>query len=761
MVGFSGKPKRSMAERLLSKTERVRLRIEGVVQGVGFRPHVYRLANLHQLAGSVLNDTSGVIVEVEGESSQVSRFCRELISVGPPASRISRVTREQLRPKGLRGFKIHESEEGSKATALVSPDLYCCSNCLREMSDPLDRRYRYPFINCTNCGPRYTIIQSLPYDRASTTMSAFHQCDDCLREYQDPADRRFHAQPNACPECGPRLSASISETVEALVQGRIVAIKGIGGYHLACDAYNEQTIQRLREGKSRLAKPFAVMVRSLETASELAEVDGEAASLLSDPARPIVLLPSRRRLPEVVAPGVGTIGLMLPYSPLHYLLLSDPRLPCLVMTSANEGGLPLVADQKAAEKRLVGVADQFLHHDRSIEVPCDDSVMRRQNGRTIPLRRSRGVAPYPVALPFEVPPSLAVGAQMKSTFALGRGREVFLSQHLGDLENLETLDYFQSTLDHFKKLYRLEPEVLYVDSHPAYLSRRWAERQELPIVEVQHHHAHMASCMAEHGLGSECRVLAVILDGTGYGTDGTVWGGEILRGGYADFERVGFLKPVPLPGGDKAVREPWRMALSHLWAARISWDSSLPPVRHAQERVNVLQTQLEKELNTVATSSAGRLFDAVAALIGLRQVVDFEAQAAMELESIATESEVQSYSMGAELDPRSLLEELLSDLRSRVSIGAISMRFHRGLAGAFVARVRELHQGEPVVLSGGVFQNSLLLELMVTALNQLGIEPLVHHAVPSNDGGLSLGQLAVGAARSQREGGLHVFGSAR
>ena len=750
-----------MAPLHLSKRERVRLRIQGVVQGVGFRPHVYRLAQLLQLAGSVANDAAGVVVEVEGESSQVRRFCREVTSTAPPASRISKVTLEQLRPDGLEGFEIHQSEAGSVATALVSPDLHCCSDCLREMSDPQDRRFGYPFTNCTNCGPRYTIIQSLPYDRASTTMSDFEQCEECLNEYGDPADRRFHAQPNACPQCGPSLSASIAEIVEALVRGEIVALKGVGGYHLACDASREEAIQRLREGKSRLVKPFAVIVRSLEKAAELAEVDGEAAALLSDPARPIVVLPSRRRLPESVAPGVRTIGLMLPYTPLHYLLLRDERLPWLVMTSANEGGLPLVAEREEAEKRLASLADRFLHHDRAIEVPCDDSVMRCHGTRTIPIRRSRGYAPLPVNLPIETPPSLAVGAQMKSTFALGRGQEAYLSQHLGDLENLETLDYFQKTLQHLKTLYGIQPEVLFCDFHPGYLSRRWAERQELPVVQVQHHHAHLASCMAEHGLDSDCRALGIILDGTGYGTDGTIWGGEILRGGYADFERMAFLKPVPLPGGEMAVREPWRMALSHLWAAGIPWGRSLPPVKFASNRRDVLKAQLEKGVNAVATSSVGRLFDAVASLIGLRQVVEFEGQAAVELESIATPGEMESYPMGQQLNPAPMVAAIVRDLGEGVPLGTISMRFHRGLAAAFVDRVRSIHQGEPVVLSGGVFQNIVLLELVVSALERAGIEALVHRLVPPNDGGISLGQIAAGAARYRRKGGSHVLGSAR
>ena len=412
--------------------------------------------------------------------------------------------------------------------------------------------------------------------------------------------------------------------------------------------------------------------------------------------------------------------------------------------------------------RLATVADRFLHHDRAIEVPCDDSVIRLGRGHAVPVRRSRGYAPYPVTLPFEAPPSLAVGAQMKSTFALARGREAFLSQHLGDLENLETLHYFERTLKHLKKLYRFEPRVLFTDLHPGYLSKRWAERQKLPIVEVQHHHAHMASCMAEHGLEQGRTVLGVILDGTGYGTDGTVWGGEILRGGYQDFERVAFLKPVLLPGGDKAIKEPWRMALSHLRAAGIPWEPTLPPVRHAKSSLKLMSAQLERGLNSVPTSSVGRLFDAVASLIGLRQVVDFEAQAAMELEGIATEGEIGSYPVGERLDPAPLIEAVVGDLGAGVPLGIISMRFHRGLAAAFAASVKALHQGEPVVLSGGVFQNVLLLELMVSALKSSGIETLVHRSVPPNDGGMSLGQLAVGATRYQRKGGAsHVLRSTR
>lgn len=741
--------------------ERVLLRIQGLVQGVGFRPHVFRLAHLLELSGSVCNGPSGVLVDVEGAPARIAQFCSEIVSSAPPAAKIFSLTRDVLSPRYLNGFRIVDSQVGTHPTVPVSPDLDCCPDCLSEILDPANRRFGYPFTNCTNCGPRFTIIQSLPYDRASTTMSAFQQCSDCRKEYENPADRRFHAQPNACPRCGPSVSTPLPRIVDALVGGEVVAMKGIGGYHLACDATDPDAVQRMRTGKGRLSKPFAVMVATLDKARELARLSDKAISLLSDPARPIVLLPSRHKLPDAVAPGMNTIGILLPYTPLHHLLLSDGRLSYLVMTSGNESGLPIVTSKKEAVTRLATVADRFLHHNRPIETPCDDSVLRVDGERIVPIRRSRGYAPYPLTLPFEVPASLAVGAQLKSSFALGRGRECYVSQHLGDLENLETLGYFERTLEHFKNLYELEPQVIITDTHPGYLSRRWAAKQGLPIVEVQHHHAHMASCMAENGLESDRRVLGVVLDGTGYGTDGTVWGGEILRGGYHSFERLAYLRPVPLPGGDKAVREPWRMALAHLWAAGIPWTVDLPPVRYAQQHLNVLRRQLERGLNTVPTSSAGRLFDAVASLLGLRHTVDFEAQAAMELESLAEPGESQSHDLGAALDPTPMLKGILADLKKQVPAGVVSMRFHRGLSRSIVREVKTVHRGEPVVLSGGVFQNLLLLELTVSALEESGIETLVHRSVPSNDGGISLGQLAAGATRYQQEGGSHVFRSAR
>ncbi|MGE0490516.1 MAG: carbamoyltransferase HypF [Vulcanimicrobiota bacterium] len=712
---------------------RQHLRVEGVVQGVGFRPHVYRLARSLSLSGFVGNDSQGVFIEVEGEPASLEAFRRQLIESAPPAAYIERLTHRDKPATGETDFTIVPSQAQENIEVLVSPDLDCCPDCLAELDNPADRRYGYPFINCTNCGPRFTIIRSLPYDRPRTTMAEFTMCKACHTEYDDPGDRRFHAQPNACPECGPSLSLPLPEVLAALAAGQLVAIKGVGGYHLACDAFNAHPIRRLRARKGRFSKPFAVMVADLETARQLAYVSPAEEALLSSRHKPIVLLSSRHLLPDEVAPGVDTLGLMLPYTPLHHLLLQQQR--ALVMTSANLSSEPIIS---TAEPALDQLADLVVHHDRPIEMACDDSVVRVYREQALPLRRSRGYAPFPVELPFEVPPSLAVGAQMKSTFCLGRGRHAFLSQHLGDLESLETLEFFRRAVAHLSGLYRLEPEYLCADLHPGYLSTRWAEEQSHPVLRVQHHHAHLAALMAEHGLPAESRILGLVFDGTGLGTDGTIWGGELLEAGYADFERKAYLTSVPMAGGDAAVREPWRMAAAHLWAAGLPWPQDAPLV---------LRQQLERAVNTVPTSSMGRLFDAVAALIGLRRQVDYEAQAAIEIEGLADRTAPGSYGFGYPLDPAPVLSAILTDLAAGCSPGAISMRFHRGLAEACLRLCREHDRGLPVGLSGGVFQNMLLLDLVVTGLENAGFTVLTHRLVPPNDGGLALGQLVIAACQ--------------
>ena len=720
--------------------------MEGLVQGVGFRPHVYRLAQELKLAGFVGNDARGVFMELEGRAEQVAEFQVRLRNSPPPASFIDQITERALSPKEESDFVILASRPGDAPEVWISPDLDCCEECLQEVLNPNERRYLYPFANCTHCGPRYTLVQSLPYDRARTTMSDFELCADCAEEYNNPEDRRFHAQPIACPACGPKLSADLDQLVQWLQNGEIIALKGVGGYHLVADAEKENTLRRLRHQKRRPAKPMAVMVANLTIARELAEVSESEAGLLVQRAKPIVLLRGRGKLPEAIAPGLSTLGVMLPYSPLHHLLFDRGSLRALVMTSGNLSGQPIASVREEASKQLDGLAERFVHHDRAIEIPCDDSVVREFRGGQIPIRRSRGFAPFPVKLPRSLKPSLAVGAQMKSTFCLGSGRRAYLSQHLGDLEHLETLEYFERVVKHLTRLYGIEPEYLCCDSHPDILSSRWAEQQGLPVVKVQHHHAHLAAALAEHGLEL---ALGIILDGTGYGDDGTVWGGEILRGGYSSFERVAFLKPVPLAGGDIAVREPWRLALAHLWAADIPWDPRLACVQAAGEGLSLFRKQLEKSLNTIPTSSVGRLFDAVAALCGLKQEVAYEAEAAILLEHLADPGEGGAYRFGEPWDMGLLMAEIVHDLGRDLGPSRISMKFHRGLARHLASLAARHHQGLPVVLSGGVFQNTLLTELLLQQLEQRTMTAYIHRLVPPNDGGLSLGQLMVGAARME------------
>ncbi len=727
--------------------ERHRLEVEGLVQGVGFRPFVYNLAQRLDLNGFVGNDGRGVFIEVEGPADALDQFRRDLLEQAPPAAVISKLKTRVCKPQGERAFAIVESGSAERPVVLVSPDLDCCDQCLEELFDPADRRFGYPFLNCTQCGPRYTLIEGLPYDRGATTMAFFSLCADCHQEYEDPTNRRFHAQPNACPVCGPSLSEPLSQMVEALRAGEVVGIKGIGGYHLACDAYQRAPLRKLRQRKGRFQKPFAVMVRDLEVARELAVVSPEEAELLASRAKPIVLLRGCGLLPEEVHPGVATLGLMLPYSPLHHLLMAE--FEALVMTSANRSGQPMVHRLEQADPDL---ADRYLHHNRPIAIPVDDSVVRTFRGGVLPVRRSRGYAPFPVELPFEVPEMLAVGGQMKSTVCLGRGGHAFLSQHLGDLENLETWELFEQTLAHLQNLYRHSPELVCADAHPGYLSTQWAQSQRLPLVKVFHHHAHIAAVMAEHQLDPEAEVIGVAFDGTGYGRDQTIWGGEILLASYTQFQRVAHLKPVPLAGGDQAVKEPWRMALAHLWAAGLSWQEELAPVRAAANPA-LFARQLERSLNSVPTTSVGRLFDAVASLVGLRQQVDYEAQAAIELEALADRDAPGSYPFAPPLDPTPALGALLEDLERDVPPSVISMRFHRGLPEAVVSACQSLAKPLPVALSGGVFANVVLLELVVSGLEENGFHVLTHRLVPPNDGGLALGQLAIGARIAATKGG--------
>ena len=753
-----------------NRPTRRRLTVTGIVQGVGFRPFVYSLATDLALGGFVGNDTNGVFVEVEGSRETLDRFTSRLRSEAPPAARIATIESSDLAPSGDDSFRIVASRGATIGTALVSPDLRTCDDCLRELRDPENRRFRYPFINCTNCGPRFTITESTPYDRPNTTMAPFAMCQPCRAEYEDPADRRFHAQPNACPDCGPRVwletaSATpaedpIGQTRDLIAAGSVVAIKGIGGFHLACDASSDEAVALLRQRKGRVDKPFALMVADVATAHQVAELSDAETRLLESRERPIVLATARAGsgISDLVAPGNTSFGVMLPYTPLHTLLLEPGEV--WVMTSGNRAQEPIVTRNDDARTHLGDLADAFLMHDRGIHVPCDDSVTRVLNGTELPVRRSRGYTPYPVPLPFAVPPLLATGGELKSTFCLASGHDGFMSQHIGDMENLETLDAFARAVEHFQDLFRIEPQLIAADLHPGYLSTRWAQREAdgRPVVEVQHHHAHIASVMADNGLTEP--VIGFSFDGTGYGTDGTVWGGEILLADYRTSNRVAHLAPVPLPGGDAAVLRPWRMALSHLWAAGIPWAPDLPPVAVTEptER-SVVRAQLERGLNSVDTSSIGRLFDAIASLSGVRHRITYEAQAAIELEALVNDTATGSYRFGLRngpeptlIDPGPVVEAVVGDVRAGTDPGTIAARFHRGVAEMMVAvadRVRQRHGLATVGLSGGVFQNVTIAAAARSRLEEAGFTVVTHRLVPPNDGGLALGQ-AVIAARGMR-----------
>lgn len=729
----------------------------GIVQGVGFRPHVYGLAARLGLAGFVANDSRGVTVEVEGLPEALDNFERELRTHPPPQAAIDGWEAETAAATGAESFEIRDSAAVAGESTPVSPDLATCPECLAELFDAANRRYRYPFLNCTNCGPRFTIVRDVPYDRPLTTMAAFRMCPACEREYHDPANRRFHAQPNACPECGPRLAfhpgglggeAALERAMALLEAGAIVAIKGIGGFHLACDARNEAAVAELRRRKGRVDKPFALMARDVAAVQRYARVEAAEARLLASRERPIVLL---RRLPGValvegVAPGQARLGFFLPYSPLHHLLVGGEPL---VMTSGNRSDEPIARGNEEALERLRGLADGFLLHDREIHVVCDDSVVRLFEGREMPVRRSRGYAPLPVALGGEGRQVLAVGGELKATFCLTRGGRAYMSQHIGDMENIETLEAFERAFHQMRALFRVEPEAVACDLHPGYLSTRWAREfaasRSLPLVAVQHHHAHVTSLMAESGEGGP--VIGVAFDGTGYGTDGAIWGGEFLLAEYSRFERLAHLKYVPLPGGDAGVKRPYRMALTHLRAAGIEWQEDLPCVAPASA---VERAVIARGLHVVNTSSMGRLFDAVASLLGLRQVVNYEAQGAMELEAAAESAGAVANGYGfdcsqAAIDPAPVWRALTADLRRGEPVPAMAARFHLGVA-QMVAQVCLQARGrtgvETVALTGGVFQNAVLLGMAVGLLRNAGFRVLVHRVVPANDGGLALGQAA-------------------
>jgi hydrogenase maturation protein HypF len=766
------------------------IHITGVVQGVGFRPFVYNLAIELDLVGWVLNSSSGVEIEAVGPPDDLENFVKRLGSDAPPLARIENVNVKKIGVSTVEfpnpdGFAIRHSEAKPGDFQPISPDVAVCDDCLRELFDPADRRYRYPFINCTNCGPRFTIIEDIPYDRPKTTMAPFEMCPDCQAEYDDPTDRRFHAQPNACPVCGPRVwlvsgseadaeaDDAIKQTRELLKSGAIVAVKGLGGFHLACDATNPRAVDRLRERKGRVDKPFALMAFDLKSVQRFCHIEGEERELLTSRERPIVLLRecADSVIAPAVAPGNDDLGVMLPYTPLHYLLLepSSGFPPALVMTSGNYSEEPIATSNEEARERLGGLADAFLLHDREIHARCDDSVTRIFEGRELPIRRSRGYAPYPVHLPFAVDQVLAVGAELKNTFCLTREGYAFLSQHVGDMENYETLRFFEQMIEQLARTFRIEPEIVACDMHPGYLASKYAHRlisgssddlgidtSRLRLIELQHHHAQVASCMAEHGLAGERPVLGVAFDGTGYGTDGAIWGGEFLIMDYASFRRAAHLKYVPLPGGDAAIRRPYRTALAHLWAAGVDWDQELPPVIAASpEERTILAQQLKREVNTVPTSSSGRLFDAISSLAGVRQEINYEAQAAIELETLVDKGVEGGYEfgLGEGIDSTPLIRAVAADVKSGVPPGVIAAKFHNGVATMIrdvCVHLREESDLNQVVLSGGVFQNVALLERVLPLLRASGFAVYTHHLVPPNDGGLSLGQAVIAAVKGRR-----------
>jgi len=800
-----------------------RIHITGVVQGVGFRPFVYNLARQMDLTGWVRNTSAGVDIEVDGPPSTLQEFLRALRDEAPPLARIDEFDVAYSHPNGFSGFEILHSEPIPEAFQPISPDVSICPDCLQELFDPKDRRYRYPFINCTNCGPRFTIIKDIPYDRPLTTMAGFPMCPDCLSEYENPLDRRFHAQPVACPECGPHIwlevgqvyrgdgyaqyahEAALSETRSLLAAGKIIAIKGLGGFHLACDAANQAAVIELRRRKLRVDKPFALMLPDLKTIEAHCYLHPAERELLASHPRPIVIL---KRRPEStiapqVAPGQDTLGIMLPYSPLHYLLFSPgpmtqatedqnpgfQPLQCLVMTSGNLCDEPIAIDNEEARQRLSALADAFLMHDRPIHTRCDDSVVRvfarppsppvdthqgASDKRAIlplssgvfPLRRSRGYAPFPVHLPWKMPPILAYGPELKNTFCLTHGQYAFLSHHIGDLENYETLRSFEDAVRHYEHLFRVTPQTLACDLHPDYLATRYAlERaasENLTAVAVQHHHAHIAACLAEHALKqtelSSVPLIGISFDGAGYGEDGAIWGGEFLLADYRGFKRVAHLTYLPLAGGAQAIHQPWRQALSLLRHARLAWDTDLPPVRHVCEQsgyglamLDVLQNQLEQGLNSPPTSSMGRLFDAVAALVGVRQIVNYEAQAAIELEALVDVTENGYYSfayLDDQISPAPLAANLIQDLRRGIPVSKIAARFHNAVARMVLEvsrRLRDQHGSHAIALSGGVWQNMTLLTRTCQFLQEDGFRVLVHQQVPTNDGGISLGQAVIAA----------------
>lgn len=763
---------------MMDDHEARRIEINGIVQGVGFRPFVYQLARRFNLNGEVANTSAGVVVKVEGSRDNLSLFAKELAENPPPLAHIIQVAIHETPPRGYPDFSISKSQGASVMSTLISPDVAICDDCLRELFDPNDRRYRYPFINCTNCGPRFTIISDIPYDRPKTSMHPFTMCPQCQAEYDDPLNRRFHAQPNACADCGPMVSLydrkrcpvesadPIQDAIRLLREGRIIAVKGLGGFHLAVDAENDAAVKALRSRKHREEKPFALMSPSLASIRKYASYTSEEKRLLSSIQRPIVLLPKTEpnTISEAVSPRNRYFGVMLPYTPLHHLLLKNDQFTALVMTSGNLSEEPIAIDNQEAFQRLSGIAEYFLMHDRDIYLRSDDSIVRRVAGNQRIVRRSRGFVPIPIFLKRDLEPVLACGAELKNTICLTKGNQAFLSQHIGDLENTATNEFFEKTIRHMQRILDIAPQVIAYDMHPDYLSSRWAMEQEnVRKIAVQHHHAHVVSAMAENRLTG--RVIGLSFDGTGYGPDGHVWGGEVLMADERNFERAAHIAYVAMPGSALAVKQPWRMGVSHLYAAfgKDMERLSLPFLdRVDSSHLTVMTEMIAKKVNAPMTSSVGRLFDAVAAIAGLRNEVAFEGQAAMELEMVADTSAEAVYDFDWNrgnpliINPAPIIRGVVDDLLRGVAPPVISGRFHATLVGLFSDLCDHLRREsglKRVVLSGGVFQNAILLQGLVQALERRGFDVFSHSLVPTNDGGISLGQAVIAAASLETASG--------
>jgi hydrogenase maturation protein HypF len=755
--------------------QRAVINVCGVVQGVGFRPFVYRLAASHHLAGWVRNTSGKVEIEVEGGEVQIQDFLENLKTKAPPMARIENIQTVFSLPKGYTDFQIRESLPQSNEYQLISPDIATCADCRNEIFDPSNRRFHYAFTNCTNCGPRFTIIEDIPYDRPNTTMRDFKMCPRCQREYDDPLNRRFHAQPNACPDCGPQLElvdangkkvkcADVLKKAAVLLGNeKILAIRGLGGFQLACDAANPAAVNLLRARKNRPAKPFAVMAATIEDIMLHCRVSAAEAGLLSSPQAPIVLLRWNTKFSDIapnVAPDLKYLGMMLPYTPLHHLLLHQAGLP-LVMTSANLSEEPIAKDNDEAFIRLHGIADYFLVHNRGIYARYDDSVFMVAKNKPVALRRARGYAPYPIHLPYQSKQILACGAELKNTFCLTRDDHAFVSQHIGDMENEETLEHFEHTVELYKRLFRIEPEIITCDLHPEYLPSKYASRiaakTGLPLVPVQHHHAHIVSCMAENGV--ETPVIGVAFDGVGYGTDGAIWGGEFLFADRSGFRRAGQFEYVPMPGGAAAIKKPYRMALGYLYSL-LGTDfplDGLPLAKLNPRETAIIRQQIQKRINCPLTSSAGRLFDVVAALAGLSHEVSYEAEAAVALEMQAPDrfikTRIKTYHYSFEeqngvtiVKLGDLFSGIVAEVRNKAPVSAISLKLHQTVAQITVEMCRKISRQagiKQVALSGGVFQNRLLLKLTSDGLKQAGFQVFTHHLVPCNDGGLSLGQAVI------------------